>query len=902
MSASHVLLADAVTRSELDFARIEYPSDWILPLAALAVISALVLYMYRLDSVELRRGVAWLLTGLRLIAFVGLLLVYLQPQWRNESDTVHNSRVVLAVDTSLSMGLTDNDHDGSSDPQERSRLENVVAALDNGRLIDQLREKHDTVVVRFDQQADRVATLAKTSAPASPRTATTAEVPRVSDTARWLFYGGVASLALCVVCAACYLALRHWSWAVVALVGLVAAGGALGGLIARGEDIAWLDLMGLAKPTLTAPVLAGADEAANETENQPPADWYAALEPRGLETRLGEAIRQIVLDEGAAPLAGIVVFSDGNQNAGLDPTAAVASAVEARVPIHAVGMGSPREPVNVRISDFVVPARAFPGDQYVATGYLQSQGMAGQTLTVNLSSREASDASAAAGVATLEASEEVILGEDGEVIGVKFELTPEEIGRRTLRLEVEVPTSDRNQQDNAQEVDIEIVGRKTRVLLLAGGPSRDYTFLRNQLHRDRSMTVDVLLQSAQPGVSQDANEILDEFPTLREELFEYDCLVAFDPDWRALTSEQMELLEDWVAEQSGGMIVVPGPIYTDSWAQDSSAATVRDLYPVEFQRRFSPLDDGQFGSKEPWPIEFTRDGVDAEFLWLDDSSTASASAWREFAGVYGYYAVRGAKPAATIYGYYSDPRAAGTRGQPVYLAGHFYGSGRVFYLGSGEIWRLRADDEAYFERFYTKLIRHVSQGRLLRGSHRGVLLVERDRYVLGNPVVVRAQLTDAQLRPLAEPSVLLQVIAPDGLPQSITLAADAQREGAYQGQFTARQEGAYRLQLELPDSDEEILSRRIQVRIPDLEREQARRNDALLYAVADATGGRYYKGAAEALQASPGERLTDQLRDRSRTVTLPAAPNKLWDNWWVLGGLCGVLCLEWLVRRLSRLA
>ena len=32
----------------------------------------------------------------------------------------------------------------------------------------------------------------------------------------------------------------------------------------------------------------------------------------------------------------------------------------------------------------------------------------------------------------------------------------------------------------------------------------------------------------------------------------------------------------------------------------------------------------------------------------------------------------------------------------------------------------RADDEAYFERFYTKLVRHVTQGRLLRGSHRGV--------------------------------------------------------------------------------------------------------------------------------------------------------------------------------------
>ena len=84
-------------------------------------------------------------------------------------------------------------------------------------------------------------------------------------------------------------------------------------------------------------------------------------------------------------------------------------------------------------------------------------------------------------------------------------------------------------------------------------------------------------------------------------------------------------------------------------------------------------------------------------------------------------------------------REAASGGQlPVYMAGHFYGSGRVFYLGSGEMWRLRAVDESYFEQFYTKLVRHVSQGRLLVGSSRGMLLVDRDRYLLGGTVVVRA--------------------------------------------------------------------------------------------------------------------------------------------------------------------
>ena len=76
---------------------------------------------------------------------------------------------------------------------------------------------------------------------------------------------------------------------------------------------------------------------------------------------------------------------------------------------------------------------------------------------------------------------------------------------------------DKDPTDNQREVDVDIVDRKNRVLLFAGGPSREYQFLRNLLRRSElaksgEITVDILLQSAKDGVSQDANEILDEFP------------------------------------------------------------------------------------------------------------------------------------------------------------------------------------------------------------------------------------------------------------------------------------------------------------------------------------------------------------------------------------------------------
>ena len=117
----------------------------------------------------------------------------------------------------------------------------------------------------------------------------------------------------------------------------------------------------------------------------------AALLPQGAETRLGQSLRQLINDERANPVAGIVVFSDGGQNAGIDPSAAIAAAREAKIPIFTVGIGSDRRPANVRVSDLVAPARAYPGDSFNVTGYLQSEGLADRTVTVELLSRAAGD-------------------------------------------------------------------------------------------------------------------------------------------------------------------------------------------------------------------------------------------------------------------------------------------------------------------------------------------------------------------------------------------------------------------------------------------------------------------------------------------------------------------------------
>jgi hypothetical protein len=629
----------------------------------------------------------------------------------------------------------------------------------------------------------------------------------------------------------------------------------------------------------------------------------SSLQPRGVETRLGQALADQLRLYRNAPLAGIVVISDGAQNAGVEPAAAIDAAREAKVPVYTVGVGSTEVQRNIALRDLIVPARAFPGDTADVTGYLQANGYKGRLVEVELTRRRAEDP---AGGGTRIDSEQVAVGDDNEMVAVSFEIEPDEVGTFIYQLRLAAPPDDANSRDNQREAEVDVVERKTRVLLFASGPMRDYQYLRNQLYRDRTMTVDVYLQIAQPGISQEANKILDAFPSTPEELYEYDCIVAFDPDWTELDSTQIELLEKWIAEEAGGLITVAGPIHTGKWIRSTEHAQLRDLYPVAFQERLTLLDDGHYSSDTAWPLALERAGREAKFLWLEKTAEESEAAWDSFPGVYGYYAVKGEKPGATVYARFSDPEAGLTNLRPVYFASHFYGAGQVFYIGSGEMWRLRRVDPAYFEVLYTKLIRHVSQGRILRGSARGALLVERDRYELGETVVIRARLADAQHKPLEEASVTAQLLRPDGVAEPVKLTAETDRPGMYIGQATVLQEGTYQISLSVPGGGDEPLGRYLQVRVPDLERTRAERNEQLLAGIAADTGGVYYKSLATTVDGDENAKpLAQAIPSRAEVKLLKGAPDQKFAQaqmQWLLGVIAGSLFLEWIVRRLNRLA
>jgi hypothetical protein len=191
-----------------------------------------------------------------------------------------------------------------------------------------------------------------------------------------------------------------------------------------------------------------------------------------------------------------------------------------------------------------------------------------------------------------------------------------------------------------------------------------------------------------------------------------------------------------------------------------------------------------------------------------------------------------------------------------------------------------------------------------------VLLVDKDRCLLGEQVTIRAILNDAQHQPLTDDEVSAVLLQPDGSRTTITLkrVREAARDGMYETQFTALQEGDYRIELTPPMStDEEFLTAEVRVRVPALELERPQRNDPLLKDLADQTQAEYFIGFNAAMRRGSSTRasLSSVLDPNDQIVYLPESLDSQFEQQlmgWLIALICGVLCFEWLIRRLSKLA
>ncbi len=934
-NAVNVLLGQ--TRVYYQWSRFEQLDQWwhylLIVLAVIAVVGHVV-WWYKRDSIEQQQPVRWALLLLRLVVFVGLILYFFQLDKRSELRVTRNSRVAILVDTSLSMSLPGTPSvSGVANPQ--TRADEATQLISASPVLGELAAQHDVTVYRFDQTA-RPVQVASLARPTVTNTTTDSQrdtqLLMLSRAHTFMlaacFLGAVGLLLICVSFTSQVLGARTWSgggWSlfsgsilslaamlVLAFAILPASDYPLEALLVSPEIA--VDKYQLNSTDNFAPQLnpTSANETdAKRTGNQLPGDWNSALAPSGVETRMGDAIKAVLEREQGSPLAGVVVVTDGRSNAGLDPKSIILAAQNQRVPLYLVGVGSEKNPPNIQLVEVDAPKRIYPGDKFTLNALLQASGFAGKSVTIQVT---AGSKGADPATYQIEAEQTLSVASDDELLTALFELEPRAVGTWTYLVKLIPLAGDMDSRDDSQSTEVGVIERKNRVLIFAGGPMREYQFVRNLLFRDRDVESHILLQTANKTVSQEAAKILSEFPADRAALSQYDAILAFDADWTKVSDAQVQAVEQWVAEQAGGLLIVAGNVEMPKWLSRSAggerSSVLRSLSPVVLVQSGRSTSGGRIEAEKSWPIKLTSDGRQTDFLWLSDDPATSTKLWDEFEGVFSFNGAFELKPGAKKLAVFSDPSAAdGDQNPPIYLASQFYGAGRVIYQGGGEMWRLRELGDMYFDRYYTKLVRWLSGGRLLQDSDRGILLVDRETALLGDQVTVRAVLKDKRFQPLVQSEVMATLLNPKKQSTRLILRplGGGTQPGVYTAQFPVQIAGDYTIQLELDGlGSGQILQASVKSRVPAVEMQSAERNDTMLAPLAAQTGGRYFKGAASAIEPSgTATALAAAIARQDQVSYLPGVPNRAFQlRWlgWLMGLIAGCLTIEWFARRLHRLA
>lgn len=892
----------------------------LILLAAVLACLALTVGMAIRDWSDQRMGVIAAGIVLRVSILAIIFCFFLNFEKRRAQVTVKSSRLSVILDTSLSMNLAADDSSDSS-----TRLSSAIESILDQELWDELTRIHE---VRFFKLSNLDSESVVEEVAVLPCRANT-ENERGPVDASGKVESGLSGYQI------------GWAAGSIALMLLIA-----GVVIRRGTSFGgWLLFAGASLGVAAGAILLVSDvrnereipwrvwesRVANESSDFEKSSGKLAIDdefeisfsklqtnlkkliPNVQATQLSDAIIRAIREKNGQALSSVIVLTDGESNSGSSISVASNLAKANDVRIFPIGLGTNRKVENLSIVDVQAPRRVYLGDPLSVSGSVRVESVTSVRqveLVLNSSTKSRPNIKK-------EMAREILEIDTIQALQpFSFPLEEQPQGEWLFDVSVTPLDAEINLDDNHATVNVEVIDKTSKVLLFAGGPNREFRFLRNQLFRDPKINVDVLLQTADDGADQEGDKLLTDFPSVPNEMFEYDCVIAFDPDWSQLSSDQTELLRTWVADEAGGMVAVAGPVNTPIWTSrpndDEIIDPIRKLYPVQFYSQATgSIKLGRFGGTESFPLNFTNVAASLEFLRFAETSKLNDELWNQIK-VFGFYAVNEEKPGAEVIAYFSDPATRFSGKSPIYLASQLYGSGRIFFQASGEMWRTRGVGPEFFESYYTRLIRWSSQGRLLRDSGSIVLSVNKENCWPGETVEIRAVVKkdDGAFSAL------------DSLPITVTLEGTAElvelkrledgtNNSIFAGSFPVRSVGRHVVEFSqmktVVETDETKEMTRVNFvsRIPNLELLDPRRNDEALTLLAESSGGKYFVGDD---WNAKRKKLFEELRlvpdNRIETVA-SLGIDQLFQKRLLVGYfalLTIFYSLSWIVRRTHRLA
>ena len=195
-----------------------------------------------------------------------------------------------------------------------------------------------------------------------------------------------------------------------------------------------------------------------------------SLTASGSRTNLSAALDAVRSNLDGENLAGVVVLSDGQYNAGRNP---LYVAERFPVPIHTVTIGDTTGARDVQVRRMTTNDLAYVGTELPVRVAIRSRDAGGEQVTVRLQQN---------GETLDQEALRLPAGTSERLVDLSF--TPDAAGLQPITVSVTTVDGEATERNNAARRSIRVLESKRRVLMLAGAPSPDVGALRRVLQRD----------------------------------------------------------------------------------------------------------------------------------------------------------------------------------------------------------------------------------------------------------------------------------------------------------------------------------------------------------------------------------------------------------------------------------
>ncbi|MCP4454977.1 MAG: VWA domain-containing protein [Planctomycetes bacterium] len=604
-------------------------------------------------------------------------------------------------------------------------------------------------------------------------------------------------------------------------------------------------------------------------------DFSRYTTPDGQDTRMGEALMNLIETGGRHRPKGVLMLSDGRTN-GHAGRVSVTQAAQAlrmmKIPVWTVPLGEATQVKDVYIvgnlnAGYLLAEQ--PGSIRVS---VFGNGYNNQAITLKCYRED-----------QFVSSTQVIL-KNGYAEAV-FPVQEPHRGVYQYRIEADAFADEADTENNERFVVARVIDEKVRVLVVEATVHWDSKFLLRALHSDMNVEVTSIFHINRRKTLAVVETISEEngltktvtpgvtMPKTLDELRRYDCLFLGKDMVDVFDGSQLRMIQDYVSIMGGSVVFFRGKSY------GVRCPELEALEPVRWGK--GTLNDVQF--------ELTDEGKTNPIF--EYGAQKGEAIIRELPGMTSVTRVAGPKSLAVILAQTEDQEYGG---QMATVAYQRYGKGKVMSIGASGLWRwgflperLKGYDDVY-ARFWGQMVRWlVSDSEFLPGQNISFIA---DRHTYGPDELVRLAVTAKMVDHEAyKPKIELTL--PDGQTEFLYPGRDSENETFYAAHFNPQMVGAYKAILHNDVGTPQQDMVRFTVYDDSVEARRVEADQDLMERLASTTG-------ADVLSLSSIDRLPDKIRAFEQLSKERVKPKDIWDRGMVFACLVILLGLEWLIRRM----